>query len=227
MAETTAAPASSAVEQVPVGKRVYLLLEYAVLFFGVIAVFDTVADGVSPIPFLVVLGVGCATYLYRQPGFDREDLIRLPAVREHVPSILGLWAAATVVALICVALLLPEDLFGFPRSDPARWALVAIAYPVFSAYPQELIFRAFLFRRYRHVFGTGPGMILASAAAFGFAHIIFSNWFAVVATTIGGLLFAYRYQRSRSLLAVSIEHGLYGLMIFTVGLGQFVYHGAG
>jgi membrane protease YdiL (CAAX protease family) len=226
VAELTAAPAA-AVDEVPVGKRVYLTVEYLVLFFGAIAAFDVLADGISPIPFLVALGLGCAIYLYRQRTFDRGNLLRPAAVRRELPSILALWVAATVVALVGVAVLLPDSLFGFPRSDPWRWAFVAVAYPVFSVYPQELIFRAFLFRRYRHAFGTGAWMIAASAAAFGFAHIIFSNWFAVIATTVGGLLFAYRYHRSQSLLAVSIEHGLYGVMIFTVGLGQFVYHGAG
>ncbi|MGH3433558.1 MAG: CPBP family intramembrane glutamic endopeptidase [Thermocrispum sp.] len=218
-----AAPAHEAT----LGRRAYLFAEYGVLFFGLIASFDVLADGVSPIPFLVALGVGCLVYLLRQRGFDRTNLLRPAAVRRELRSILALWAAATVVALAGVAMLLPGELFGFPRSEPVTWAIVAVAYPLLSAYPQELIFRGFLFHRYRPAFGSGAGILLASAAAFGFAHIIFGNWFAVLATTIGGLLFAYRYQRSRSLLATSIEHGLYGLMIFTVGLGQFVYHGAG
>lgn len=226
MADVTTAPAAVA-EQATVGRRAYLFAEYGVLFFGLIAVFDVLLDGVSPIPFLVALGVGSVVYLLRKPGFDRANLLRPDAVRRQLRPILLLWAAATVIALVGVALLLPEDLFGFPRSEPLMWAIVAVAYPLFSVYPQELIFRAFLFERYKPAFGDGAGMLAASAAAFGFAHIIFGNWFAVIATTVGGLLFAYRYQRSRSLLATSIEHGLYGVMIFTVGLGQFVYHGAG
>lgn len=208
-------------------RRAYLAAEYFALFFGVIAGFDLLADGVSPIPFLVALGVGSVGYLLRQRSFDRADLLRVDAVRRQLPSILTLWGLATIVALASVALLLPGDLFSFPRERPLMWAIVAVAYPLLSVYPQELIFRGFLFHRYRPVFGSGAGIIAASAAAFGFAHIIFGNWFAVVATSIGGLLFAVRYARSNSLLATSIEHGLYGVMVFTVGLGQFVYHGAG
>jgi membrane protease YdiL (CAAX protease family) len=116
-------------------------------------------------------------------------------------------------------------LFGLPRSQPVLWAIIMVAYPLLSAYPQELIFRGFLFHRYGRAFGPA-GTIVASAAAFGFAHVFFHNWFAVIASTVGGVLFALRYARSRSLLAATIEHGLYGVLLFTVGLGQFVYHGA-
>ncbi|KID28471.1 CAAX protease self-immunity [Prauserella sp. Am3] len=207
-------------------RRVGLAAEFLALFFGVIAVFSVFADGVSPIPFLVVLGVASVVYLLRVGDFDRRDLWRASAVRGQLRSILGLWAAACVVAVAGVAMFLPDDLFSMPREEPVVWAIVAVGYPVLSVYPQELIFRSFLFRRYAPVFGTGTGMILASAAAFGFAHIIFGNLFAVLATTAGGALFAWRYARSRSLLAVSIEHGLYGFLLFTVGLGRFVYHGA-
>lgn len=228
MADVTIAVSDPAVAApASLGRRAYLFAEYAVLFFGVIAAFDLLADGISPIPFLVALGIGCVVYLLHRPDFGRTDLLGTTGMRGQLRSILSLWAVAAVVALAGVALLLPDDLFGFPRSEPVTWAIVAVAYPLLSVYPQELIFRAFLFRRYRPTFGTGAGMVLASAFAFGFAHIIFGNWFAVVATTFGGLLFAWRYQRSGSLLAVSVEHGLYGVLIFTVGLGQFVYHGAG
>jgi hypothetical protein len=32
--------------------------------------------------------------------------------------------------------------------------------------------------------------------------------------------------RTRSLLTVAIEHSLYGITIFTIGLGRFFYHDA-
>ncbi|WP_173138417.1 CPBP family intramembrane glutamic endopeptidase [Kibdelosporangium persicum] len=213
--------------EITTGRRAYLLAEFVVLFFGTIAAFAAFAQGVSPIPFLVVLGVVSVLYLVRQKSFDRKDFLRPEAVRGQLRPMLALWVLAAVVAVAAVAILLPDDLFGLPASNPWLWLAIAIGYPLLSVYPQELIYRAFMFHRYSAVFGTGAGMVVASAAAFGFAHIIFGNWFAVVATTVGGLLFASRYARSRSLLAVSIEHGLYGVLIFTVGLGQFVYHGAG
>ncbi len=45
-------------------------------------------------------------------------------------------------------------------------------------------------------------------------------------TIVGGWIFASRYRRTRSLFTVSVEHALYGMLVFTVGLGQYFYHGA-
>jgi membrane protease YdiL (CAAX protease family) len=68
-------------------------------------------------------------------------------------------------------------------------------------------------------------MIVASAAAFAFLHIVFRNTLAVALTFAGGLLFAFRYAETDSLLTSSVEHALYGCWLFTVGLGQYFYHG--
>ena len=51
------------------------------------------------------------------------------------------------------------------------------------------------------------------------------HWEAVTISFIGGLIFAYRYTRTRSFLAVWLEHALYGDLIFTVGLGRFFFTG--
>jgi hypothetical protein len=46
-------------------------------------------------------------------------------------------------------------------------------------------------------------------------------------TLVGGVLFGYHHALSRSLLLVSIEHALFGQVMFTVGLGRFFCHGSG
>ena len=48
---------------------------------------------------------------------------------------------------------------------------------------------------------------------------------AVALTLVGGWKFAATYRHTRSLWAVSIEHAIYGGILFTVGLGQFFYTG--
>jgi uncharacterized protein len=47
-----------------------------------------------------------------------------------------------------------------------------------------------------------------------------------VLTFFGGILFAWRYVETGSLLTSSVEHALYGCWLFTVGLGVYFYHGA-
>jgi membrane protease YdiL (CAAX protease family) len=41
-------------------------------------------------------------------------------------------------------------------------------------------------------------------------------------TFIGGILFAYTYQKTKSTLLVSIEHAIYGCWLFTVGMGTML-----
>ena len=47
----------------------------------------------------------------------------------------------------------------------------------------------------------------------------------VVPVIVMALLFAWRYQSSRSYWALVLEHALYGNLIFTVGLGRYFYTG--
>jgi membrane protease YdiL (CAAX protease family) len=117
-------------------------------------------------------------------------------------------------------------LFTFVKAAPAFWALVMFLYPLLSVYPQELIFRAYFFERYQPLFGAGWVMVAASALAFGFMHIALGNWLSVVLSAIGGFLFAMTYHQSGSLVLACIEHAIFGNFIFTIGLGQFFYHGA-
>ncbi|WP_052314111.1 hypothetical protein [Nocardia thailandica] len=66
----------------------------------------------------------------------------------------------------------------------------------------------------------------ASAAAFGIVHLAFGGWISVALSGVAGRLPAERYLRTRSLATVTVEHSLYGMLVFTVGLGEFFYHGS-
>jgi membrane protease YdiL (CAAX protease family) len=96
-------------------------------------------------------------------------------------------------------------------------------YPVFSASAQELIFRTFLFHRYEKLFGSGIPIILASAATFSLAHIFFFHPLSLILTFLLGLYMGYIYHKKRSVLFTIFLHGLYGNMIFTIGLGQYFW----
>jgi membrane protease YdiL (CAAX protease family) len=209
-----------------VGQRTWLAIEYGLLFFVAVGVYTAIGSPGSPLIPLVILAAAAFWYLWRRPGFDRRDLGRPEAVRPQLRSIVTLWTVAVVVAIGGVALFVPDRLFDLPRERPLLWLAVLVFYPLVSVYPQEIIFRAFIAERYEPVFGRGRGMAAASAIPFGFVHIIFGNWLAVVLSLIGGFLFFRRYQQSRSLLAAAVEHSLYGQLVFTIGLGAYFYHGA-
>lgn len=210
----------------PTRRRLWLAFEYLILFFGVVGVYALLGSPGSPIPFLLILGGAAWLYLWRQPTFDRGDLWRASALRSALPSILALSAAVAVLMVVAVAIWDPDRLFRLPREAPLIWILVVILYPLLSVYPQELLFRAFLMHRYGPMFGNRVAIAAASAAAFGFAHIIYGTAVSVVLTVVAGWMFARRYQRTGSLLTASVEHALYGVLAFTVGLGELFYHGA-
>lgn len=144
----------------------------------------------------------------------------------------------TIVAIIATFIVLggaiaawtyhqyPGRFLGFPRYNPDLWRVVMIGYPIASVIPQELVYRTFFFHRYGSLFGDHVWLaILVNAFVFGFAHIIFGNWLAVLGTAAVGVLLAYRYVVTRAFWAVWFEHALYGCLVFTVGLGGFFFTG--
>ncbi|NBX74601.1 MAG: CPBP family intramembrane metalloprotease [Alphaproteobacteria bacterium] len=132
---------------------------------------------------------------------------------------------ACVLSLV-TWLLVPEKFLQFPQQRPQLWGMVMLAYPLLSVWPQEVLFRSVFFRRYAALFVSDRAMMVASGLAFGFVHIIFHNWVAVVLSCLAGVLWANTYARTRSLAAVWVEHSLYGCFIFTVGLGSYFFTGA-
>lgn len=201
--------------------------EFVALYLVLPTVFLAFAPRVGwLIPGLVIGAVACAGFLWADPGFERRRLLNLGAVPGQWRTI-GIIAVAGGAAMaVAVGVWLTPRLFDLPRRDPGLWLAIMLAYPVFSVYPQEIIYRVFLMHRYGPVFPGRWMMIAASAAAFGYGHVIFQNGLAVAMTLVGGVLFAWRYDRSRSVAAVWVEHAIWGCLIFTVGLGRFFYLGA-
>lgn len=120
----------------------------------------------------------------------------------------------------------PDRFLSFPNRVPDLWLKIMILYPLVSVTAQELFFRVFFHHRYGPIFGNQRWLvILMSASLFAFAHIIFKNWEAVLISFAGGLLFAYRYERTQSFWATFFEHSLYGDLIFTIGLGRYFFTG--
>jgi hypothetical protein len=108
---------------------------------------------------------------------------------------------------------------------PVVWLLIIVLYPPLSVVPQEILYRLFFFARYAGLFPAKNTMLIANTLCFVFMHIVFGNAIAIVATLIGGYFFADTYSRTQSLRLVSLEHSLYGIMIFTFGLGEFFVFG--
>jgi membrane protease YdiL (CAAX protease family) len=204
-------------------ERFYRWFEFVCLFGVMPGLF---ALRTVSIPFLLLLysalGI-CLTILMRDKTFDRARLWRAEAVRGAIPRILALYVPAMFLLGAMVYRFMPDAFLSFPRERPVIWAAVMLLYPILSVWPQNVIYRAFIHHRYACLFRSPTALLLASAAAFCWGHIIFQNWVALALTFPGGLIFAATYQRTRSTLAASLEHALYGCLVFTVGLGQSLY----
>jgi uncharacterized protein len=204
---------------------IYLALEFAFLFIAFpLLIYCRLLPNLL-FPYLLFAGFFAYVVLYRDPNFDSTRLFSLKGISHNLPELHVRDAVFLVLLGLAVRLFAPELLFSLVKRSPGFWALIMVLYPLVSVVPQELLFRSFFFHRYQSLFGSGWAMLLASALAFGFAHIILRNWIAVSLCTIGGLLFALTYRHSGSLLLTSIDHGLFGDFIFTIGLGRFFYHG--
>lgn len=204
----------------------YLAIEFAGVFVVVPLLIYYHRIPNLPIPYLLITAFLAFVLLWRDPAFVRSQLTAWGNIRPFLTAILIRDAFCIVSLGIAVYFLAPQLLFSLIRRALLLWTLIFLLYPLFSVYPQELLYRAFFFHRYQPLFGGRWGMLAASALAFGFVHIIFRNWPAVGLCVIGGFLFSYTYQTSGSLLLACLDHAIFGNFVFTIGLGQFFYHGS-
>lgn len=206
-------------------RKLWLSIEMVLLFVGIplLYYFDYIPFHKS-LPLLLVFLV-CLVYLLRNPEFDKKrfGFNKFKGWKVLIRRFLAFAVLTTILVLIFI----PDEFMFMPSYLPLIWIMILVGYPIWSAFPQELIYRAFFFQRYGVLFKNEWAMILLNALLFSFSHIIFDNWLAIVLTFFGGILFAFTYLRSKSLLVVFYEHMIYGNFIFTIGIGQYFYQPMG
>ncbi|MCB1681288.1 MAG: CPBP family intramembrane metalloprotease [Alphaproteobacteria bacterium] len=145
---------------------------------------------------------------------------------KNMKTILPRWALCSVGMLVFTHFYDPGRMFYIIEQRPQAIPIILFAYPLLSALPQEMIFCGYFFERFRPLFLSERLMIIASALVFAFAHVLYINWVAPMLSLVAGLIFASTYSKTKSLALVSIEHGLYGISLFLIGLGWYFYGGA-
>ncbi len=203
------------------GRKIYLAVEFLVLFLAVPALVFYNVMPFSKIGILLGFTLLCTMLLLLDNRFNRKKLWNVRGLHKSLRGILARFIPAAFFLVVIILMLEPESLFNMVRNDFNAWLFVVIAYPLLSVYPQEIIYRAFVFHRYESIFPKQRFMIHVNAISFGYLHIIFGNYPAIFLTYGAGYLFARTYAESKSLLAVSIEHALYGILIFTVGFNHY------
>lgn len=187
-------------------------------------------------PLLWVGGIASLVYLLRDETFERKKLWNFRVAYARFGVVLVRWMILSAVVLLLFGLAagqrlgglqFPTGLFGLPREITVLWAVIMFAYPWFSVYPQNLIYRAFFCQRYTPLLGSRAAMIGTNALLFSFGHVMFGNWVVLLLTLLGGVLFTRTYLKHQSLLLATIEHALYGCFCFSVGIGIFLLYGSG
>ncbi|MFW5770142.1 MAG: type II CAAX prenyl endopeptidase Rce1 family protein [Spirochaetota bacterium] len=180
-----------------------------------------------PLPKILTLFIVTAIvilFLYRKGMlFNDEEGLEDKANTKWY-RVIAIRSISVAGILILITLLdNSNNLFNFPIQNPVKWILIMLLYPVFSAFPQEIVYRKFFFLRYKSLFRSSIQMYAASSIAFAFLHIVYNNLLAIIITLIGGFIFSITYGKSRSLRVVTIEHAVYGCLVFTIGLGNYFY----
>lgn len=208
-----------------IGARGWRGLECAALYLGVPLLPAFVLPPSAMFPLLFAMTLVGAVLLAITPGFAWRELAR--GWRSLDWALLAQVAGATALAAgLLVWWLVPYQALALPRYATGLWLMILALYPLLSALPQELLFRPLFFRRYGHLFPGRDAAVLANGALFGFAHLMFWNWPAVLMTFVGGLIFARAYLGRGGFPTAVALHAVCGAIIFTSGLGRFFYHGA-
>ena len=201
------------------------IVEGTLLFIGIPVLLIFTEDIFPLIPTILII-VGGVIIALRRTGWSYSDLWVVPPLRSWL-NMLALWAVSAICWILIVQHWQPSNAFSFILERPDIWIMVIIFYPLLSAFPQEIFYRTFFWHRYGELLGNNQWVLIGtSGLLFMWAHILFMNWFALLATLAGGLVFAWRYHHTRSVLLVAVEHGLYGNLFFTIGLGQYLFSGA-
>lgn len=195
--------------------------------------FDTgLPGGLFVFPLLLFTFLSMTLYLRLDPAFDNTRLWGWSRFRQDFRRIITRFVfAASLILLLTWALaawtdIMPYERFLYlPRHVPGLMLAIALLYPWLSAYPQEITHRAFFFHRYRRILGEGGLAFVLNVLTFAWLHITMWNWVAIAMTLPAGVLFAHTYRKTNSALAAGFEHAIFGVWVFFVGLGYFVFTG--
>lgn len=197
------------------------------LFLFIVVPFLYLFDVINIHLFLVLWGaaISVMTFLSFRKKLKWKNIWNVEGLKRD--SNFLVWRMFFVLAFLSLVSLIfdRENLFALPRERTLLWVLIMIFYPLFSALPQEIVYRTFFFERYSKLFNLWTFLLIYNAFLFGLGHVMFSNYIAVVLSFFGSLLFAYTYHRTNSLLAVWLEHSFYGCLLFTLGIGRYFVFG--
>lgn len=121
--------------------------------------------------------------------------------------------------------------FQFLAHNPAALPLMLLEIFVGAAFGEEVLFRGYLFERWRRLFGNGwparAAIVLFSSVLFGAAHYANQGMAGAQQALIFGLVFGALYARTGRLAGLMIAHAAFDLAAVAIiywGLETSVAH---
>ncbi|WP_162052204.1 CPBP family intramembrane glutamic endopeptidase [Pontibacter pamirensis] len=176
-------------------------------------------QGIYNLVPLLGMGILLLVLLLRNRGFHNKRFLRLVPV--NWAFLIGRFVLVSALVYGFIRFFHRDLLYYLPQENFDRYLLAVALYPFWSVIPQEIVYRAWYYHRYSDLFPNAKVSVLLNSAFFGFSHIVFGNWVAITGAFLVSFVFSHTYRRYNSLLIVVIEHFLYGVMIFSLGMGRF------
>jgi len=201
----------------------YLRLELVIVFiiFPIILSIFRSRLKTLIIPILILFSIVCVIIFIKDPKISLKLVMERSNIRNNIGNVFLRFLLGSIILIVGIYIFDKNNLFILPRKNINLWLQIIIFYPFVSVYPQEIIFRAFIYHRYKCFFNNSTHFIIISSLLFGLVHIVYGNWLAPILSFLGGILFAQTYLKSHSSILCSIEHGLWGILVFTIGIGQY------
>jgi membrane protease YdiL (CAAX protease family) len=204
-------------------RKVLLSIEFLALFFGIPLLIYFDRDFIHPSMIILPALIFIFLLLRYTTDFRIRELFQWNISRKDLARNGLILMVCAVLMIAYVLVFEPENLFNLPRANPWIFVAMCFFYPVFSAFGQEVIYRTFLYRRYGSLYPGEWHFILVSGISFSFVHIVYYDPVSMILTCFGGLYFARIYVKTRSVLFSAILHGVLGIMVFGIGLGQYFW----
>ncbi len=204
-------------------KKIYIWIEFVFLFIGIPLFIYLDENFIHPSIIILPVLLFIFLVLRSTTDFQWKELFRWGISRPTLVKNGLILLACTLLTLGYVYFFDRANLFNLPRANPWIFVAMCLFYPVFSAFGQEIIYRTFLYKRYSRIFPRSWHFVLASGITFSFLHVVYYDPVSMILTFSGGLYFARVYQLTRSVLYTSVLHGMFGMMIFGVGMGQYFW----
>jgi membrane protease YdiL (CAAX protease family) len=180
-------------------------------------------------PLLWVFGVRRQPIRFRRPGMSgvAAGLLFGAAIFAAILLAYHAWLGPAGL-LVPAGKAMAAKVAGFGVASPAAFAGMAVFYAMLHSFLEEYYWRWFLFGRLRSMTTPAAAAVLSSLAFTSHHVLVLAAYFgwrspetAVLSlgVAVGGMVWAWIYHRSGSLLGPWLSHALADAALFTVGYG--------